>query len=107
MQDLAKELRKKGTPAERALWEHLRGRHLSGLKFRRQHPITTYIVDFCCKELKLIIEIDGKIHLKQKEQDAYREEWLKAHGYEIIRFTNEQVLNNTHEVLQKITKTPL
>jgi very-short-patch-repair endonuclease len=112
VQKRAKELRQCMTPAEQILWERLRDGRLSGFKFRRQHPIRSYIVDFYCAEARLIIEIDGGIHLEQLESDALRTQELEAQGYQVIRFTNEQVAGNPESVLSAIhaacqPKTPL
>ena len=98
----ARELRKEQTPAESHLWSALRGRVLGGYKFRRQHPIGTLIVDFYCQEVRLVIEVDGPVHNRQKEYDAIRTTWLEEHGYCVIRFTNEEVLNNLEQVLERI-----
>ncbi len=100
----ARELRKKQTPAEQILWQCLRGRRLFDTKFRRQHNIGQYIVDFYCYNAKLVIEVDGKIHdlPRQKERDLDRENWLKSHGLTVIRFTNEEVFDNLEMVLNKI-----
>ena len=98
----AKEMRKNPTKAEAKLWEELRGKRL-GYKFRRQHPIDNYIVDFICLEKKLIIEVDGKIHEYQLEKDEERELLLKEKkGYKILRFTNLEVLNDVQVVIAKI-----
>ncbi len=80
----------------------LRRNQLGGVYFRRQHPIGPFIVDFCCTEHNLIIELDGPLHDEQVEYDEERTEWLKAHGYRIIRFTNEQVRTNLEGVLMTI-----
>ncbi|SNS23588.1 Very-short-patch-repair endonuclease [Belliella buryatensis] len=100
----AKELRESMTIAEQVLWERLRAGRLNGLNFRRQHPTSKYIVDFYCHQYKLVIELDGEVHLEkdQKERDFSREEELKNLGLHIIRFTNESVLHETNEVLFKI-----
>lgn len=86
------------------LWESLRGEKLNGLKFRRQHPVHIYIADFYCHRLRLIIEVDGGYHLKkeQKLQDTNRTEELKNLGVHILRFTNEEVLLQKEQVLNKI-----
>lgn len=89
------------TKAESAIWEYLRNKR-TGHKIRRQHIVGNYIPDFICLSKKLIIEIDGKIHLKQKELDLLRTEKLNDLGFEIIRFTNEEVLDNPKLVAQKI-----
>jgi len=99
-------LRDNMTDAEKLLWEKLEDNKLKGLKFRRQHPIHIYIVDFYCHKLKLIIEIDGGYHdsKEQKLLDAERSEILKFQELEIIRFTNDEVLENIEFVLRKIEK---
>ncbi|MDZ7295830.1 MAG: DUF559 domain-containing protein, partial [candidate division KSB1 bacterium] len=100
----ARELRKNATRAEAFLWELLRNRQLLGRKFRRQHPIGRFIADFFCDDARLIIEIDGAVHQEpnQQEQDRAREEVLRQHGYHLLRFTNEQVLYQTVQVLRTI-----
>ena len=89
------------TKAESVIWEYLRNKK-TGYKIRRQHIVGYYIPDFLCLSKKLIIEIDGKIHLKQKEADLSRTEALNDLGFKIIRFTNEEILNNPEMVAQKI-----
>jgi len=101
----ARELRKNCTPAEKILWDHLRNRQLHGQKFRRQHPIPPFIVDFYCSQIDLIIEVDGEIHNYQQDQDQSRQEWLVENGYKVIRFTNDQVFNQLDWVLREIIKT--
>ena len=100
----ARFLKKVQTQAESLLWQELRNRNLSGFKFRRQHPIGKYIADFYCHEAKLIIEVDGKIHLdkNQIEYDNNRTQDLEALGLRVIRFTNEEVINEIGKVLEKI-----
>ena len=100
----ARKLRQKLTPAEKTLWERLRNRKFKRLKFRRQHPIDRYIVDFICIEKKLVIEVDGGIHQKaeQIEYDRKRTADLEGFGLKIIRFSNEEILNNVFGVLKKI-----
>ncbi len=92
------------TPAEAILWEALQRRQLSGLKFRRQHPVDAYILDFWCPACKLAIELDGSYHdsPEAQEHDAARQEHLESYGYKVLRFRNEQVLNCLPEVLQEI-----
>lgn len=99
----ARELRKQQTPAEQILWECLRNRRLLNTKFRRQHNIGRYIVDFYCHEKLLIIELDGSIHANQQAEDSIRENWLKSNNITVIRFSNEQVFNDIELVLQKIS----
>ena len=98
----ARELRQEMTPAEKILWEQLRNRKLAGFKFRRQQPIDRFIVDFYCAECKLVIEVDGDIHDLQPARDATRTEKLEQLGYCLIRFRNEQVLNQLNTVLETI-----
>ena len=100
----ARKLRKKLTPAEKLLWINLRNRKFKRFKFRRQHPIDKYIVDFICIEKKLVIEVDGGIHQKaeQMEYDRNRTAELEEYGLKIIRFTNEEVLSNVFEILIQI-----
>ncbi len=97
-------LRRKQTPAENRLWSLLRGKKLGGYKFRRQHVILNYIVDFFCFSEKLIIELDGPIHNTQKarEYDQRREALLEANGYRILRFKNAEVFQNEEKVLSTI-----
>ena len=101
----AKELRKNMTEAEKVLWKYLKG-GLNGLKFRRQHPIEVYIADFYYHAIKLAIELDGKIHDKPavKILGEQRESELRKWGYEVIRFTNQELFQNIEKVLQTIKK---
>ena len=92
-----KETKKK----EEILWKKLRYKQL-GIKFRQQHIINKFIVDFCSIEKALIIEVDGKIHEQQKEADAQRSKILEKEGYRVIRFTNEEVINNIDFVIYRI-----
>ncbi len=100
----AKEMRENPTPAEAALWESLKEKNLE-YKFRRQHLIDNFIVDFVCLSKKLVIEVDGAIHDHQKEEDQARTEVLEELGYKVIRFRNEEVLGNLESVLSKIKQT--
>ena len=103
MKEKAIEMRNNPTQAESVLWEQLRNKQL-GVKFRQQHIINRYIVDFCSLEKSLIIEVDGKIHEKQQEADAERTQVLEKHGYRIIRFSNEEVLSSLETVVDKIKR---
>ena len=102
VEQAARLLRQKLTPAEAILWEALRGRKLEGLKFRCQHPIGRFIVDFYCPSLKLIIEIDGGIHTQQQDYDQARTDQLEDFGYSVLRFTNNEVINDLSKVINQI-----
>jgi very-short-patch-repair endonuclease len=97
----AGELRTELTPAERKLWAYLRGDRI-GVNFRRQHAIGKYIPDFCSPKAKLVIELDGSQHLEQEEYDKERTEFLEAQGYKVIRFWNNDVMNNIEGVILAI-----
>jgi very-short-patch-repair endonuclease len=105
IEQAARLLRKNMTMAENILWEELRNRQILGFKFRRQHPIGNFIVDFYCPQLKLIIEVDGSIHDNQREYDQCRSEKLKEFVHYVLRFTNDQVIDDLPKVLEKITQT--
>jgi very-short-patch-repair endonuclease len=98
----ARELRQNLTPAEQILWQALRMRQLNGLKFRCQHPVGRFIIDFFCPQYKLAIELDGDIHEQQAEYDATRSEQLKTYGYHVLRVRNEEVFTDLSSVLQRI-----
>jgi very-short-patch-repair endonuclease len=98
----ARTLRKSQTPAEQKLWSVLSNRQINGIKFRRQHPIGQYIVDFYCGSRRLVIEVDGGGHLDQEEYDAERTTWLERQGYHVIRFTNLEILKNLNSVIEII-----
>ncbi|HVZ12647.1 MAG TPA: endonuclease domain-containing protein [Patescibacteria group bacterium] len=100
----ARKLRLNTTDVEKILWYNLRSRRLSGYKFRRQHLIGKYIVDFVCLEEKLIIELDGGQHNKDstKQKDDARTKWLITEGYCVLRFWNNEILQNLDGVLYKI-----
>lgn len=102
----ARSLKKVMTPTENLLWQNLRNRKVSIHKFRRQHPIGKYIVDFYCHEARLVIEVDGEIHLMNDnpEYDQFRTEELKSMGLKVIRFKNEEVLGDISKVLTEIRK---
>ena len=104
MRERAKKLRREMTPAEKILWKEVRANRLSGLHFRRQQIIHGYFADFYCHQYELIVELDGGIHVLQKEYDAEREAYLTALGFRIIRFRNEDITNNLKAVLQKIVE---
>ncbi len=98
----ARKMRQEPTEAERRLWSRLRHRQLGGYKFRRQHPIGPYIVDFCCVEKKLIVEADGDVHAFQEKQDRERTKWLEKEGYRVLRFANVTIFQQTEAVLEAI-----
>lgn len=98
---LKKFLRANETKSEKALWHELRNKKL-GYKFRRQHIIAVYIVDFVCLYKQLVVEVDGKSHLYTKEYDDARTEFLNSEAFAVIRFTNEEVLNSMHIVLEAV-----
>ena len=94
-------LRKELTPAERKLWAYIRNDKL-GVSFRRQHAIGNYITDFCSPKAKLIIELDGSQHIKQKEYDDERTKYLESQGYKVLRFWNNQIENEIKGVVRVI-----
>ena len=100
----ARELRKNPTEAEKFLWRRIRGRQLRGARFRRQHPIGPYVVDFFCPQAKLVIEIDGGQHAIDGERDGGRTAWLEERGYLVVRFWNNDVLGNIDGVLHRISE---
>ena len=102
MKNRARALRRNMTDAERLLWRSLRDRQMGGWKFRRQHPIRPFIVDFVCVERKLIIEVDGGQHAIKVQEDESRAGYLRNKGYRILRFWNNKVLKETDAVLDAI-----
>ncbi len=90
------------TEAERALWSRLRKRQLRGCLFRRQYPLGRYIVDFVCLEQRLIIEVDGGQHNEQRTYDERRTAWREEQGYRVLRFWNNEVLNERQAVVETI-----
>ena len=101
MKDRSRELRRESTEAERKLWRHLRDSGL-GAKFRRQHPVGPFILDFCCHEARLAVELDGGGHIEQAEYDAERTKALAVEGIRVIRFWNADVMKNIAGVLDRI-----
>jgi adenine-specific DNA-methyltransferase len=98
----AREMRSKMTDAEALLWMLLRNRRIAGAKFRRQHPVGRYILDFYCDEKKLGIELDGGQHGEAVKYDEKRGEWLRLQGIRILRFWNNQMLAETEAVMEAI-----
>jgi len=102
MQEVARQLRRESTRSEAILWEVLRNRKLEGRKFRRQHPIGTFVVDFFCKEEALIVEVDGPIHEHQKDLDRQRQELLESLGLRFVRLSSHLVETNLPLALEQI-----
>jgi len=100
--EYAKQLRSNQTEAEQRLWYYLRGKRLMGLKFKRQKPIGPYIVDFVCMEHKLVVEADGSQH--GGRSDAKRDAWFAAQGFTLLRFWNNEILEQTDMVLEQIRR---
>lgn len=98
----AKELRKNLTDAENELWKHLRYRQMGGYKFRRQHPVGPYIVDFACLEKSLIVEVDGGQHGENVAYDSERSAYLQSKGFRVLRFWNNEVLTEIDVVKEVI-----
>ena len=98
----AKQLHRNMSPAEAKLWAHLRAHRTADVHFRNQHAIGSYVVDFCAPRRKLIIELDGSQHLEQGEYDEERTKYLKSKGYKVLRFWNNQVMNDIDGVLRAI-----
>ena len=102
LQHIAKILRKRPTDAEIIMWRHLRGKRLEGFKFRRQEPIGNYIADFVCYEKRIIVEVDGSLHCREK--DSERNKWFEGRGFKVLRFWNNEVLKNIQGVWEVIRK---
>ena len=101
----ARHMRSNPTPAEVKLWRVLRKHQIMNARFRRQHPIDPYIVDFCAPHLKLVIEVDGNQHKDSVEYDRYRTGYLEEKGYRVLRFWNNQVMNDLDAVVLEIINT--
>ena len=101
---ITKNLRKRPTEAEKLLWRRLRVKQMEGLKFRRQQPIDNYVVDFVCFDKRLVIEVDGGQHAVEKQKDVRRDNYLRKHGFKVLRFWNNEVLQNIEGVLGEIRK---
>jgi very-short-patch-repair endonuclease len=98
----ARQLRQEMSPVEQRVWGMLRNGHIAGLRFRRQHPVGAYVVDFYCHACQLIIEVDGPSHLGQEACDAERRSRLTENGYRVIQFSNHDVLTNPDGVREAI-----
>lgn len=99
---VARVLRTSSTDVENLLWRQLRRKELAGLKFRRQQPIDNYVVDFVCFEKRVVIEVDGGRHASERDKDAERDEYLIRNGFKVLRFWNNEVLQNIDGVLEVI-----
>ena len=106
LRELARELRKKPTSAEEILWQLLRNRQLLGFKFRRQHQLGDYVVDFFCSDARLVIECDGLVHDRNEQwhHDQIRHAYMVSQDVRVLRFTNQRILNDTESVLDEIVK---
>ena len=99
---VARALRISSTDAENLLWRQLRRKQFTGLKFRRQQPIDNYVVDFVCFEKRVVVEVDGGQHALEREKDVEREGYLIRNGFKVLRFWNNEVLQNIDGVLEVI-----
>ena len=100
---LARRLRRDSTSVEARLWNKLRSRAIDGHKFVRQQPLGRYIVDFVCRERRLVIEVDGGQHA-ESSTDLVRDRWLREHNYRVLRFWNNDVMSNMDGVLETIAE---
>ena len=98
----SRELRLNPTDAEQKMWSRLQARQVAGTRFNRQFPVGPFICDFVSRAAKLVVEIDGGQHAQQEEEDAQRSEYLKARGYRVVRFWNNDVLGNVDGVVETI-----
>ena len=99
---LARKLRNNMSPPEIILWNQLKGKKLRGYDFHRQKPIDNYIVDFFCSKLKLIIEVDGKVHIDKGEEDIERQSKLESLGFTVLRFKASDIVKNLNDVIEAI-----
>jgi len=105
LKEIRQKLRRSMTIAEKKLWYRINRKQLDGFKFRRQHPFAKrFILDFYCPETGLSIEVDGGVHKLQRQRDEARQEMVEASGIKMIRFKNEEVLNNIDDVIERIRK---
>jgi very-short-patch-repair endonuclease len=100
--DRARRLRSNPTNAELRLWQNIRKKQLSGYRFRRQVPLGPYVADFVCIERSLVVEVDGGQHSWREAQDLRRTAWLEAHGWRVVRFWNNEVMENLIGVLERL-----
>lgn len=98
----ARSLRRSATPAERNLWALLRDRRLDGAKFRRQQPLGPFVVDFFCRQARVVVEADGAFHFPPTKTQRARDRWLRAAGLTVLRFENREILHEPARVLERI-----
>jgi len=98
----AREMRREATAGERKLWSHLRRKSIGGVRFRRQHPLFGFIADFCCAEARIVVELDGDSHAARADYDRWRTRELNRRGYRVVRFLNQEVIENIEGVIEKI-----
>jgi|SRR5450432_1416876 len=102
LKPLAQQMRTEPTAAEKHLWQYLRKGRRANFKFRRQHTLERFIVDFYCAGAQLVVEVDGEMHQYAQAEDRIRQEFLENLGLRVIRFNNNEVLDNTENVLERI-----
>jgi very-short-patch-repair endonuclease len=102
LKSLARQKRHEPTPAEDQLWEYLRNRQIMGVKFRRQHGIGKFVVDFYSAEAHLVVEADGPIHQYTAEEDSIRQQFLEGLGFKVLRFTNQEITGSPKHVIEQI-----
>ena len=102
LEEAARGMRRQQTSAEAVLWGALQKKQVAGLRFRRQHPVGRFVLDFYCPACKLVVEVDGGVHDAQQERDAERTKALEHYGYRVLRFRNEQVMHDLPEVVRQI-----
>ena len=100
--EITRKLRRNSTDAEKRMWRELRDQQLGGAKFRRQHPIGPYIVDFCCLERRVVVELDGGQHAVRSASDQRRDRWFETQGYQVLRIWNHEVMANIEGALRRI-----
>jgi very-short-patch-repair endonuclease len=101
---VVRQMRTNPTSAEEMLWTRLRDRRLAGHKFRRQHPIGRFIVDYCCPARHIVVEVDGGIHRNSAARDMERDEHLRLIGFQVLRFSNERIVADMESVLGEIER---
>ncbi|MFH0977589.1 MAG: DUF559 domain-containing protein [Spirochaetota bacterium] len=101
---LARDMRNNMTIAEKKLWSAINKKQIDGFKFRNQHPVNRYILDFYCDNKQLAIEVDGDVHIKKQEDDKYRDEFLNSLSIRVLRFSNNDIMTDLDTVINKIKK---